>query len=142
MIAPDESVLRSDEVSWKSVVEPVFDTENRVEVADAVEEPIAKSVVLVEPLTACTESVANGDELAIPIAPVVGRRNWVEVAGSVPKRIPPMLRPPEASVEVAKILLPIWIFPRPVVREPVSTVRSFDPRRVFAYPVVTPPPAR
>ena len=40
-------VVRICEGIWKSVVEPVFEMEKRVEVAkDAVEELIAKSVVL------------------------------------------------------------------------------------------------
>ena len=35
-----------------SVVEPMFDTEKSVDVAEAVDEPMAKRVVLVEPLLA------------------------------------------------------------------------------------------
>ena len=48
---------------------PVFNTEKSVLVADAVEEPIAKSVVLVSPLFACTESFANGEVEPIPTFP-------------------------------------------------------------------------
>ena len=58
MMVPLLLVLRSEEVSWKSVVEPVFEILKSVVVAVAVEEPIAKSVVLVEPLTALIENCA------------------------------------------------------------------------------------
>ena len=43
-----------------AVVEPVFDTENSVVVAMAVELPIIKSAVFVSPFCAWTESRANG----------------------------------------------------------------------------------
>ena len=45
----------------KSVVEPMLLTVKRVEVALAVEEPIAKSVVAVSPLLVWIENFANGD---------------------------------------------------------------------------------
>ena len=57
---------------FAAVVEPVFETENSVVVAEAVEEPIAKSVVLVEPSLPCTESCAYGDVEAIPMFPPFG----------------------------------------------------------------------
>ena len=44
-IVPFESVVRTVLGTWKSVVEPMFDTENKVEVAPRKEEePIAKRV--------------------------------------------------------------------------------------------------
>lgn len=57
---------------FAAVVDPVFETENSVVVAEAVEEPIAKSVVLVEPSLPCTESCAYGDVEAIPMFPPFG----------------------------------------------------------------------
>ena len=48
-----------DELTLKSVV-----------VADAVEEPMAKSVVLAEPLFAWMENLAHGDVVAMPTLPV------------------------------------------------------------------------
>ena len=70
---------------------PVLETEKRVVVALAVEEPIANRVVLVEPLFAWTESFAHGVVEAMPIEPAVGSVNTpfepsvtVDVAGSVP----------------------------------------------------------
>ena len=77
---------------------PTLFTEKRVVVAEAVEEPIANSVVLVEPLFAWTESVAQGVVDAMPIEPVVGSfalvppKVTVVVAGNVPKRKLPMFR--------------------------------------------------
>jgi hypothetical protein len=71
-MVPPAFVFKSDEASWKSVVEPMLLTLNRVEVEkDAVDEPIAKSVsgepsVVVE---VKTESLANGDDVPIPTSP-------------------------------------------------------------------------
>ncbi len=62
-------VLRSDDESWKSVVEPVLEMEKRVVVAVRDEEPIAKSVVLVELPAAEIESVANGEDVPNPTLP-------------------------------------------------------------------------
>lgn len=50
---------------------PVLSIEKRVVVAEAVEEPIAKRVVRVEPATAFTESCAKGVVEPIPRAPFV-----------------------------------------------------------------------
>ena len=71
---------------------PTLSTENSVVVAEAVLEPIANNVVLVEPLFAWTDSFAHGEEDAIPIVPAVASVNAVEVAGRFPKSMPPMLR--------------------------------------------------
>lgn len=101
---------------FDAVVEPVLLIEKRVVVAVAVDEPIAKSVVLVEPLFAWIANSAQGDEEAMPIVPVVGSANAEVVAGSVPKMSEPMLRELVAVEDVAKILLPIRMLPVPVVR--------------------------
>ena len=69
----------------------MLSTLKSVVVALAVDDPMAKSAVLVEPLLAWRENVANGDEVAIPKAPVVGSWKAVQVAGTVPKRKLPML---------------------------------------------------
>src|SRR3989344_6071945 len=63
---------------------PTLSTENSVVVAEDVLEPIGNNAVLVEPLFAWTDSVPHGVVEAMPIAPVVGSWNAVEVAGSVP----------------------------------------------------------
>ena len=53
------------------VVEPMLETEKSVVVANAaVEEEILKSVWLVSPLTAATESFANGDVEPRPTLPL------------------------------------------------------------------------
>ena len=52
------------------VTAPVFEIENNVEVAEAVEEPIAKRVVAVSPLLACTESFAKGVVVPMPAFPL------------------------------------------------------------------------
>ena len=49
---------------------PVFDIEKRVEVAEAVDEPIAKSVVFVEPLLAWMAKLPKGVEVPRPTLPV------------------------------------------------------------------------
>lgn len=67
---------------FAAVVEPVFETEKRVVVAVAVEEPIAKSVVLVEPLFAWIANCAHGDVEAIPTVPLPKTRK-VEVPSEV-----------------------------------------------------------
>ena len=53
---------------------PVFDIAKSVVVADAVDEPIAKSVVFVSPLFAWSESFANGEVVPRPKLPVAVRR--------------------------------------------------------------------
>ncbi len=59
-IVPLLFVLRIDEGIWKSVVEPVFETEKSVEVAmPPVVEEILKSEVLVSPKFAERENLAN-----------------------------------------------------------------------------------
>ena len=63
---------------------PVLRTVRSVVVAEAVDEPIAKSVVAVSPLLLWIESLAYGDEVPIPRAPDVGSVTTEEVAGSVP----------------------------------------------------------
>ena len=49
---------------------PTLFTLKSVVVAEAVEEPIANRVVLVEPLFACTERRAKGEVVPMPIVPV------------------------------------------------------------------------
>ncbi len=61
MTVPLLSVFSIEEGIWKSVVEPVLLTLKSVVVADAVELPMAKSVVAVSPLLALIENLANGD---------------------------------------------------------------------------------
>ena len=114
-IVPLAFVLSRDEVSWKSVVEPVFDTENKVEVADAVEEPIANNIGFVPPLLAWIANCDHGVEEPTPSAPVVGSWKEVEVAGSVPKRMLPMLSWLLAVEEGKKSSLPRPMLPEPVV---------------------------
>jgi hypothetical protein len=86
-IVPFESVLRSELESWKSVVEPVFETEKRVEVAAEVDEPMAKRVFAVSPLFVAIENLAKGLEEPTPSEPVVGSDNVLAevVAGKSPK---------------------------------------------------------
>jgi len=52
------------------VVEPVLEMEKRVVVALWVEEPTAKSALLVSPLLAWTENLANGEEVPTPVVPL------------------------------------------------------------------------
>ncbi len=98
------------------VVRPVFETEKSVVVAVAVEEPIAKSVVAVSPLLAEMENLANGELVPTPRKPEVGRVRAVEVAGNVPKSRLPRLNWLLAVADGKNTLLPIPIFPLPVVR--------------------------
>ena len=49
---------------------PVFDTEKRVVVAEAVEDAIEKSVVLVSVAFWCTENLAYGEVVPIPTSPL------------------------------------------------------------------------
>ena len=66
--APSPEMMRLvDEAVPKRNELPVFDTEKSVVVADAVDEPIAKSVVLTSPLLACIAKRANGVVLPMPI---------------------------------------------------------------------------
>ena len=67
-------------MSWKSVVEPVFDIEKSVVVAnDEVEEPIAKAVVLKTGSLEfnCIEIRAYGDVVPKPDLP--GVRYWLKL---------------------------------------------------------------
>jgi hypothetical protein len=58
------------------VVEPVLSTEKSVVVADAVDEPMAKRVVLVPPLLAWIDERANGDVVPMATSPVSVMRNF------------------------------------------------------------------
>jgi hypothetical protein len=53
---------------------PVLETLKSVVVAEAVEEPMAKSVLFVLPLNACTESFANGEVVPMPRFPEASMR--------------------------------------------------------------------
>src|SRR3989338_1937861 len=66
------------------VMRPVFETEKSVAEAEAVVEPMAKSVVLVSPLLLWIENLANGELVPTPMEPEVGRLKEVDVAGNVP----------------------------------------------------------
>src|SRR3989338_405612 len=74
MMAPPLFVLRSDDGIWKSVVEPMLLTENKVEVARvAVLGPITKRVSG-EPSVGVevkTESLAKGEVVPIPRFPTL-----------------------------------------------------------------------
>ena len=68
----------------------MLETEKSVVVAEAVEEPMAKSMVLVSLLLAWTESLAKGEVDAMPTLP---EESVVPVPSSlVPKMRLPMLR--------------------------------------------------
>ncbi len=142
MIVPLLLVFRSEEESWKSVVEPVFETLNNVVVAEAVEEPMAKSVVLVEPLLAWIENFAQGEEEATPIVPVTASAKLVEVAGSVPYRRLPMLSCLFPVVLAKKVSVPSPKLPYPVVMFPICVVVLYAPSKVLPYPEVMPTPDR
>ena len=73
------------------VVDPVFETAKSVDVADGVELEIWKSVVSVSPLFAAIPNLLVGDVVPMPMVPEVGSFQAVDVAGSVPKRMPPIL---------------------------------------------------
>ena len=123
-------------------VEPLLAILNTVVVEKvlpvSVVEPMANNVVAVELALAWIANLANGDEVATPSAPVVASANAVEVAGSVPKRILPMLSWLLFVDDAKKILLPIPMLPSPVVRLLVLTEA---PSKMFAYPVVIALPA-
>ena len=109
-------VVRSAEARLV-VMAPVLETEKSVEVAEAVDEPMAKRVVAVSPLLVCIESLAYGDEVPIPRAPDVGSTN-VEaevVAGSVPKTKLPRLNWLLAVALGKRVLKPIPMLLPPVV---------------------------
>ena len=108
MSAVEEAVPRSVEVPVLSILKSVV-------VAEAVEEPMAKSVELVDPLLAWTDNVPHGEDEATPIVPVVGSLNAVVVAGSVPYTKLPMLSWLFPVTEGKKSSLPRPIFPSPVV---------------------------
>ena len=78
---PLASVFNIEEGIWKSVVEPVLEIENSVEVEKvlplSVVEPIANNVVAVELALAWIANLANGDEVATPMVPAVASANTV-----------------------------------------------------------------
>ena len=97
---------------------PVFATEKSVVVAEAVEEPIAKSVVAVSPLFVCMENFAYGDEVPMPRAPEVGsvKVELVVVAGRVPKT-----KLPRLNWLLAVALGKSVLYPMPMLLPPVVT---------------------
>ena len=103
-IVPFALVVRSVEGIWKSVVEPVLLIEKSVLVAkDAVEEPMAKSVVpeYVEE-AAAMENLANGLVVPMPTFPLVAKKiDEVAVMVLVPLKYGSCPWVPEYSEEVA-----------------------------------------
>ena len=70
MMVPFESVLRSDEVRRKSVVEPMLLTEKRLELTPApVEEPMTNRSGLIALLDACIANCPVGDVVPTPTLP-------------------------------------------------------------------------
>lgn len=118
------------------VTAPVLEMLKSVEVAEAVEEPIAKRVVLVSPLLEWMPNLANGEEVPTPMEPVVGRvkETLVVVAGKEPKRMLPSANWLFAVAEGKNICEPMPMLLPPVVS--VVLVVPY-PRRVLPYPVVT-----
>src|SRR3989344_4919151 len=84
MMVPFASVFHNDDGTRNSVVEPMLFTEKRVEVALAVDDPTAKSVVLVSLSFACTESFAKGVVEPTPNFPATEATVVVPVTVSVP----------------------------------------------------------
>ena len=94
-------VLRSDDGSCASVVDPVFDTEKSVVVAPAeVVDEIAKSVVLSEVEAAWSERSAYGDEVPSPKFPVVGLKRKVEVPAAPKRTVDDAVSPPKKEIMV------------------------------------------
>lgn len=93
------------------VVEPVLEMEKSVEVAETVDEPIAKRVVAVSPLLVCIANLEKGLEVPMPKEPEVGSAKAVEVAGTVPYIRLPMLSWLLAVADGKKVLLPMPMFP-------------------------------
>ena len=132
----------------EAVVEPVLDIEKSVVVADAVEEPIAKSVVLVEPLFAWIERLANGEVVLMPTNPVESNRTFsrlfIAIAiWSVPGAKKPVLAlanryPTFDGLPLGAINLadPVKVRFEGLVIAPL-TVRVPD---ISAFPVVVAPP--
>ena len=83
----------------RPVSKPVLETLRSVEVAVAVDEPIANSTVLVPPLFACSERLANGEVVPIPKLPVLVMR-----ARSLPVSEPPVKNLIAAAVLVLEAL--------------------------------------
>ena len=92
-IVPFRSVVSTVLGIWKSVVEPMLETENRVEVAvPAVEEPMANKVVG-EPyvvVAAYMERSAYGEEVPIPTRPLFPTTRLVLVVLPIAKDGPMM----------------------------------------------------
>ena len=84
-----ETIIPVEDAVPRSVEVPVLSTRKRVVVADAVDDPMAKRVVLVSPLLAWRESLPHGVEEPTP-------RNPAEVTVVVP------VEPKYAALKTAK----------------------------------------
>ena len=108
----------------RPVMRPVFDTEKSVEVADAVDEPMAKSTSLVSPLLVCTESLANGEVVPTPTAPVEEIRSL-----SVPPVENPIRSAPGVNIPVFPSELNPYVGADAV--PPVARIRGTEPAIVL-----------
>ena len=92
---------------------------------------------MVEPLFACTESVAYGDVVAIPRAPEVGSLKEDDVAGSVPKIKLPILSWLSVEAFAKNVLTPMAMLLSPEL----LLYPELKPRKVLPKPVPFPNPA-
>src|SRR5580693_4568302 len=115
MTWPEELTASTELLRPVTLMAPGLEMEKRVVVAEAVEEPMSKRMGLVAPLLAAMENSPQGDEVPIPMDPVVGSWNWVVVAGSTPYIRLPMLSWLLAVALGKKTLEPSPRLPKPVV---------------------------
>src|SRR6185312_12817088 len=104
-------------LSWWIVIVPVLEMLKSVVVALAVEEETTKTLLpgKTAPLLAESARRPKGVDVPMPIAPLVGSWNFVDVAGRVPKRRPPILSWLFVS-DWKCVLLPIPMFFPPFTR--------------------------
>ena len=121
----------------KPVVEatPVFDTEKSVDVALPVEDAMMNALLVkeVSPLFKEIANLPKGVEVPMPSVPLVGSWKLVEVAGNVPKRMPPMLSWLFPVADWKKMLEP-----RPMLLPPDVRLLAVcaDPTSVLPKPLV------
>jgi len=124
---------------FNAAARPVLLTLNKVEVADAVEDPMANSVVAVSPLLVWIANLANGELVPTPSEPLVGSENAVAVsfaAGSdAPKMKLPMLSWLLADADATSALYPIVMLLEPEV----LFCPAKAPKKRFCAPVLLNP---
>ena len=111
-MVPFASVFNTDEGIWKSVVDPMFETEKSVDVAPVeVVDEITNNVRFIDVDAAWSDNSAYGEVLPNPRLPVVGLKRKVDVPADPKATVDDAKNPPMAKSGevVAEVVVPKFV---------------------------------